>query len=252
MFSLLRKRFGIPGIVSVIALVLAMTGGAWAASHYIVTSTKQIKPSVLKQLKVPGPTGPVGPAGTNGTNGTNGAPGEKGEKGAPGEKGPKGDTGAPGKDGTFSTEPLPSGQSLTGVWAIGGAISSSVDPFVSISYPIRVAPFPTVNYISTGGYSEGVLINPETGVATFPAVETELEANCPPSGSPAEPIAEPGNLCVYAEIEEKAHFDATGLLLGSRKASVKSPDPESGAVLPFALAETPGGVARGSWAVTAE
>ncbi len=33
MFSTLRTRFGIPGVISVIALVFAMFGGAYAASN---------------------------------------------------------------------------------------------------------------------------------------------------------------------------------------------------------------------------
>ena len=33
MFSTLRTRFGIPGVISVIALVFAMFGGAYAASQ---------------------------------------------------------------------------------------------------------------------------------------------------------------------------------------------------------------------------
>ena len=33
MFSTLRNRFGIPGVISVIALVFAMFGGAYAASN---------------------------------------------------------------------------------------------------------------------------------------------------------------------------------------------------------------------------
>jgi hypothetical protein len=33
MFSTLRNRFGIPGVISVIALVFAMLGGAYAANN---------------------------------------------------------------------------------------------------------------------------------------------------------------------------------------------------------------------------
>jgi hypothetical protein len=37
-------------IVALVALVIALGGTAIAASHYIITSTSQIKPSVLKEL----------------------------------------------------------------------------------------------------------------------------------------------------------------------------------------------------------
>ena len=35
MFSTLRTRFGIPGVISVIALVFAMLGGAYAANNQL-------------------------------------------------------------------------------------------------------------------------------------------------------------------------------------------------------------------------
>ena len=37
--------------MATLALIFAMSGGAYAASHYLITSTKQIKPSVLGHLK---------------------------------------------------------------------------------------------------------------------------------------------------------------------------------------------------------
>ena len=41
MFSLLKNRLGIPGIIAIIALVFAMGGAAFAAKKYVITSTKQ-------------------------------------------------------------------------------------------------------------------------------------------------------------------------------------------------------------------
>jgi hypothetical protein len=67
------------------ALVLAMTGGAFAAGHYLITSVKQISPRVLKSLRGKqgrrGLRGATGAAGKNGTNGTNGANGTDGTNG---------------------------------------------------------------------------------------------------------------------------------------------------------------------------
>jgi hypothetical protein len=83
-------------VVATLALVFAMAGGAAAATHYLITSTKQISPKVLKELKKPGErgatgpagaAGPAGPTGAAGANGTNGAPGTEGKTGAQGEKG---------------------------------------------------------------------------------------------------------------------------------------------------------------------
>ena len=51
-------------LVAWLALFVALSGTSFAASHYIITSTKQIKPSVLKALKAEGRTGPEGRAGS--------------------------------------------------------------------------------------------------------------------------------------------------------------------------------------------
>jgi hypothetical protein len=60
-------------IVAVLALVLSLGGTALAVKHYLITSTKQIKPTVLAKLRGHrGPRGPMGPPGQNGKNGTNG------------------------------------------------------------------------------------------------------------------------------------------------------------------------------------
>jgi Collagen triple helix repeat (20 copies) len=93
MFSAIRKRFTYANVAMTLALVFAMTGGAYAAKHYLITSTKQISPKVLKQLR-----GTNGKNGTNGTNGTNGAQGPVGGKGAAGTNGENGTT---GKDGAL-------------------------------------------------------------------------------------------------------------------------------------------------------
>jgi hypothetical protein len=63
-------------IIAVLALFFALGGTAIAAHHYLISNTKQIKPSVLKKLK--GNAGKNGTNGTNGTNGKNGAPGTAG------------------------------------------------------------------------------------------------------------------------------------------------------------------------------
>jgi hypothetical protein len=57
-------------IVAIVALVVALSGTAVAASHYTITSKSQIKPSVLRALK-----------GARGATGPQGAPGPQGEAG---------------------------------------------------------------------------------------------------------------------------------------------------------------------------
>lgn len=59
-----RFQPSIPSVLALCALVLAFSGTAVAARNFVITSTGQIKPSVLKKLKGPrGPQGPAGPAG---------------------------------------------------------------------------------------------------------------------------------------------------------------------------------------------
>src|ERR1700746_1014952 len=76
LFSLrgkMRRRFNYANVTATLALVFAMSGGALAAHHYLISSTKQISPKVLAALRSrAGPTGPSGPRGTTGTAGTSG------------------------------------------------------------------------------------------------------------------------------------------------------------------------------------
>ena len=88
------------GIVAIAALfgVLAITSGAFAAQHYLITSSSQIKdgavrlsdlaPGARKALHgktgAIGPQGPIGKQGSKGDTGPAGAPGRDGKDGAPG------------------------------------------------------------------------------------------------------------------------------------------------------------------------
>lgn len=80
------KRLTYANVAATLALVFSMSGGALAASKYLITSTKQISPKVIKKLK-----GKAGPAGLPGPVGKEGV---AGKEGAPGKEGP------PGKNGT--------------------------------------------------------------------------------------------------------------------------------------------------------
>jgi hypothetical protein len=75
----LRRRLSYANITATLALLFAMSGGALAATHYVITSTKQISPKVRKELKgaqgAKGPAGPAGPAGAAGAAGSQGPAG---------------------------------------------------------------------------------------------------------------------------------------------------------------------------------
>lgn len=101
MFSLMRNRFGVPGVIAVIALVFAMIGGAYAASGGLTSKqkkeVKKIAKSEAQKLVGTGPTGPAGPAGPPGTAGAQGPTGPEGPEGLQGPAGANGTNGADGK-----------------------------------------------------------------------------------------------------------------------------------------------------------
>jgi hypothetical protein len=93
------RRLTYANVVATLALALALGGtGAWAASSYLITSTSQIKPSVLKALH--GARGGHGKPGPAGIAGVQGKPGPAGVAGAAGPAGATGATGAAGAPGT--------------------------------------------------------------------------------------------------------------------------------------------------------
>src|SRR5437588_12668658 len=95
-----RTHLTYANVTATLALVFAMSGGALAAKHYLINSTKQVSPKVLKALKgktgKAGATGKEGPAGKEGPLGTTGKEGPRGQEGVPGTTGK---AGPPGKEG---------------------------------------------------------------------------------------------------------------------------------------------------------
>lgn len=61
-----------------------MTGGAMATKHYLINSTQQINPKVIRALK--GKPGQAGPRGSAGPAGKEGPAGEEGQRGPAGEE----------------------------------------------------------------------------------------------------------------------------------------------------------------------
>jgi Collagen triple helix repeat (20 copies) len=85
------RHLSYANVVATLALILATTGTAIAGSHYLITSTSQIKPSVRRALH--GARGPAGAQGPQGVAGLQGLPGLQGPRGF---EGPRGFAGPPG------------------------------------------------------------------------------------------------------------------------------------------------------------
>src|ERR1700680_1108994 len=110
MRAFIRRRLSYANVAATLALVFAMSGGALAATHYLITSTKQISPKVLHKLR--------GSRGSKGSRGPTGPQGARGAKGANGAKGAKGATGAAGAAGQSALSSLAPGLTESGDYGI--------------------------------------------------------------------------------------------------------------------------------------
>jgi len=231
MFSMLKNRFGIPGIIAVMALIFAMIGGAYAATGALTAKQKKEVKAIARGLVGTGPAGAVGPQGPAGPAGALGTAGEKGAtgpKGATGDTGPKGATGDTGPTCPSGACTLPSGATETGLWSVGRVQGVPV-VFVSASFPLRLTANPTFNFVHV----------------------LETNPNCP--GSISEPKANPGQLCVYTA----TNIGFGGVRLKDPTESEylsNTPDRTSGFTVIFELEEEAANgeataFGRGDWAV---
>jgi hypothetical protein len=228
MFSTLRTRFGIPGVISVIALVFAMFGGAYAASNSSgggkATASAKAKKGPRGPKGAKGDTGPAGPQGPAGLKGDTGAAGSNGTAGGNGQsvtgvaatagECPAGgvkytsasgtNTVCNGKNGTNGqtgfTETLPEGKTETGVWGTG-LLTSSGTPVgayalpISFSIPLAVAP-------------EAIIVKPTEN--SKPGCPGRGGGPFPPTGQfkPTIPSADLGKLCIYVNYLGEAGEEA--------------------------------------------
>ncbi|HEY5195343.1 MAG TPA: hypothetical protein VIJ39_15920 [Solirubrobacteraceae bacterium] len=254
-----------------LVVLFAMTGGAYAASKYVITSTKQISPRVLKSLVgktgaqgvsgkegTPGKEGALGKEGATGKEGTAGKEGKEGPQGPQGETGavgPKGETGAAGpagpagKNGTGGGfgKTLPSGETETGTWTSQRFREEGVG-FSPISFSIPLA---------------SPLGSSEVHIVTLEEQKKENGAQPPTEclGTVDEPKASKGTLCVY-EGEADIEAPTTSKILVAQVcppsemyAVCQNGAAKAGAILLMDFQNNgkieEEGVIQGSWAVTA-
>jgi hypothetical protein len=221
MLSAIARRLSYANVAATLALFFSISGAALAAHHYLVNSTSQINPKVVKALR--------GHTGTKGATGATGATGTAGAAGASGAAGAKGAIGEPGP--LLGT--LPSGKSETGSFASADfrpeGASGVTWVLASISYPFALAAEPSIEIV-------------QAGATPGP--------NCP--GSIGSPAAKPGYLCVFVgvafEVEGEAvsveppnylagEYYLHGAVVYTRTVQ-SGPEPHTGQI-------------SGSWAVTA-
>jgi len=267
MFSKLRRRVSVPGAISMIALFFAMSGGAFAAK-YMISSTNQISPKVLKKLK--GATGPAGVTGAAGVSGQKGATGQAGPTGATGSIGVTGPTGAPGTNGTngaTGATGAPGTNGTNGATGATGATGAAGTNGTNGTNGATGATGPAGTTLpsgmtSTGTWATSFVNNFAVNIFNYAAISFPLETTfvpvfkwvgpanattpgavegCP--GTASEPKAVASTLCVYS-----------ANLTSMAEPPVRFPAPQvarkSGVVLQF---ETTGEAAKatGTWAVTA-
>lgn len=262
MISRIHEKLGTAGfLISIVALVVALTGGAYAASGGLNGKQKKEVEKIAKKF-----------AGAPGAPGTPGAAGSKGDNGAAGSNGTNGTNGANGTSVTTTAIPtssatcghnggvevksasptqnvcngttgfaesLPSEKTETGTWSYGPVPTGANHVRFQVSFPTPLATgvHVAVHYIK--------LVETEPGSEEFELGHPTAE--CP--GTAAHPEAVPGNLCLYAAIGTEEPGATT----------LSSIDPISGeggkagavgAAVTF-FGNTAGSQGFGDWAVTA-
>lgn len=214
MFSTLRTRFGIPGVISVIALVFAMFGGAYAASNSSDDSKASDGKATASAKAKRGPRGPkgaTGPAGPAGPAGPQGPAGANGKDGANGTNGTNGNDGADGQSVTVTNEPAGANCANGGKKLVSASGTSYVCNGTNGTTGFT-ATLPS-NATETGAYAFSnsglqamsfniplaTAISSESNTVFVPSTGANPDAvHC--SGSAATPTAASGYLCIYEAV----------------------------------------------------
>ena len=180
----MRPRLSYANVVATLALVLALSGGAYAAGRYLINSTKQINPKVLKKLRgARGRTGPIGPVGP---------------QGIAGQEGRRGETGKQGERGESALSLLPGGKTESGDFAIstvageanGEPVSTAVTFTVPLSPPLEKWEVVKIeeNGKAVGAHCSGVGTAPRGYLCIYVSSEENVQ---PGSGASRDPEVNP-------------------------------------------------------------
>ena len=216
MISRIHQKLGTAGfVISIVALMAALGGGAYAASGGLNGKQKKEVEKIAKKFAgkpgapgSPGSTGPAGPAGAKGDGGAAGAPG------APGKEGKEG---SPWTAGGV----LPSGKSETGVITWGPPATGQTEAFIPVSFAIPLSEAVAVHFLEPG----------------------DSTAECP--GTQEVPEAVAGNLCIY-KVSGFGYKFLTGF---NSETNEEGEAGKAGSFIYFE--EVGGGPLRANWIVTA-
>jgi len=215
--SRIHDRLGTAGfIISIVALIAALGGGAYAASGGLTPKQKKEVKKIAKQFAgkdgAQGPVGAQGPQGATGAQGATGVPGEKGDDGTNGANGANGANGE-----SVSVIPLASGNgsghceeggakfsNATGeAWACNGELGSGGSGG-GVVLPSEQTEAGFWEVLGTSGLGSEILAlttisfplqvdpPPTEKVLITESSSDEEKAKCPGEG-----VATPGVLCLY-------------------------------------------------------
>jgi len=142
MVGWVHRRLTYANVTATLALVFALGGTAIAAHHYLISSTKQISPSVLKSLR-----GGKGPRGAQGVQGNPGTPGQPGQPGANGIS----TTFESYKDAAVATDSLNANAANGVVGLTLGAGSYQVIAKVHAFITTSISGYTPINCVLSGG-----------------------------------------------------------------------------------------------------
>ena len=240
--NMFRRHFNATTIIAIVALVFAMTGGAFAVTSKggsPSTATVSGKggssssASIAAKKKKKKKFTPKGARGPRGLRGATGATGPAGPQGLAGPVGPAGKDGTPGANGTNGKD----GESVASAalkageggcaeggskFTVGGKSTSACNGEKGVIHPGETL---ASEASETGMWNistpSGEGVNLFKGVATisFPIpLKAEIPASdvhvisegkngagggtCPTTSSVSKPEAEPGNLCIFVGYQE--------------------------------------------------